>query len=45
MANGDEETQCAPPIILAPNKTRQRKLMANSKAFFPENAFEYFVSL
>src|SRR5574344_2912224 len=33
-----------PAIILAPNKTLAAQLYAEYKAFFPENAVEYFVS-
>jgi excinuclease ABC subunit B len=43
MAKIIEETQ-RPAIILAPNKTLAAQLYAEFKAFFPENAVEYFVS-
>ncbi|WP_409499926.1 excinuclease ABC subunit UvrB [Mannheimia glucosida] len=33
-----------PAMILAPNKTLAAQLYAEMKAFFPENAVEYFVS-
>ncbi len=33
-----------PTMILAPNKTLAAQLYAEMKAFFPENAVEYFVS-
>jgi excinuclease ABC subunit B len=33
-----------PALILAPNKTLAAQLYAEFKAFFPENAVEYFVS-
>lgn len=33
-----------PALILAPNKTLAAQLYAEYKAFFPENAVEYFVS-
>ena len=33
-----------PALILAPNKTLAAQLYAEMKAFFPENAVEYFVS-
>ena len=43
MAKVIEETQ-RPAIILAPNKTLAAQLYGEFKAFFPENAVEYFVS-
>ena len=43
MANIIERTQ-RPTIILAPNKTLAAQLYGEMKAFFPENAVEYFVS-
>src|SRR5579871_619235 len=43
MAKVIEETQ-KPTLILAPNKTLAAQLYAEFKAFFPENAVEYFVS-
>ncbi|MBB5514348.1 excinuclease ABC subunit B [Rubricella aquisinus] len=43
MAKIIEETQ-RPAIILAPNKTLAAQLYGEFKAFFPENAVEYFVS-
>ena len=33
-----------PAMLLAPNKTLAAQLYAEMKAFFPENAVEYFVS-
>jgi excinuclease ABC subunit B len=33
-----------PSLILAPNKTLAAQLYAEMKAFFPDNAVEYFVS-
>ncbi|WP_366554664.1 excinuclease ABC subunit UvrB [Aquibaculum sediminis] len=33
-----------PTLVLAPNKTLAAQLYAEMKAFFPENAVEYFVS-
>ena len=33
-----------PALILAPNKTLAAQLYGEMKAFFPENAVEYFVS-
>jgi excinuclease ABC subunit B len=33
-----------PALILAPNKTLAAQLYAEMKGFFPENAWEYFVS-
>ncbi len=38
------ETVQRPALILAPNKTLAAQLYAEMKAFFPENAVEYFVS-
>jgi excinuclease ABC subunit B len=43
MARVIEETQ-RPAIILAPNKTLAAQLYGEFKAFFPDNAVEYFVS-
>src|SRR5574337_1706907 len=43
MANVIAETQ-RPALILAPNKTLAAQLYGEFKAFFPENAVEYFVS-
>jgi excinuclease ABC subunit B len=43
MANVIERTQ-KPAIILAHNKTLAAQLYQEFKAFFPENAVEYFVS-
>ncbi|MEX0970011.1 MAG: excinuclease ABC subunit UvrB [Paracoccaceae bacterium] len=43
MAKIIEATQ-RPAIILAPNKTLAAQLYGEFKAFFPENAVEYFVS-
>ncbi len=43
MANIIKETGRA-ALILAPNKTLAAQLYAEFKAFFPENAVEYFVS-
>ena len=43
MAKVIEQTQ-RPAIILAPNKTLAAQLYGEFKAFFPENAVEYFVS-
>jgi excinuclease ABC subunit B len=37
-------THNRPTIILAPNKTLAAQLYGEMKAFFPENAVEYFVS-
>jgi len=33
-----------PALIMAPNKTLAAQLFGEFKAFFPENAIEYFVS-
>ncbi|MGC8474515.1 MAG: DEAD/DEAH box helicase family protein, partial [Candidatus Dormibacteria bacterium] len=33
-----------PALVLSPNKTLAAQLWAEFKAFFPENAVEYFVS-
>jgi excinuclease ABC subunit B len=33
-----------PALIMAPNKTLAAQLYGEMKAFFPENAVEYFVS-
>ncbi len=38
------ETLQRPALILAPNKTLAAQLYAEFKAFFPDNAVEYFVS-
>jgi excinuclease ABC subunit B len=43
MAKVIEATQ-RPALILAPNKTLAAQLYSEMKAFFPENAVEYFVS-
>jgi excinuclease ABC subunit B len=43
MAKIIEETQ-RPALILAPNKTLAAQLYSEFKAFFPENAVEFFVS-
>ncbi|HVW74929.1 MAG TPA: excinuclease ABC subunit UvrB, partial [Rhizomicrobium sp.] len=43
MAKIIEATQ-RPALILAPNKTLAAQLYSEFKAFFPENAVEYFVS-
>ena len=43
IARTIEETQ-RPAIILAPNKTLAAQLYGEFKAFFPDNAVEYFVS-
>lgn len=43
MAHLIEATQ-RPALILAPNKTLAAQLYSEMKAFFPENAVEYFVS-
>ncbi len=43
MANIIERTQ-RPALILAPNKTLAAQLYGEFKAFFPDNAVEYFVS-
>ena len=43
MAHLIERTQ-RPALILAPNKTLAAQLYGEMKAFFPENAVEYFVS-
>ena len=43
MAMVIEKTQ-RPAIILAPNKTLAAQLYGEFKAFFPDNAVEYFVS-
>ncbi len=43
MANVIAKTN-RPALILAPNKTLAAQLYAEFKAFFPENAVEYFVS-
>ena len=38
------ETKNRPALILAPNKTLAAQLYGEMKAFFPDNAVEYFVS-
>jgi excinuclease ABC subunit B len=43
MAKIIEQTQ-RPALILAPNKTLAAQLYSEFKAFFPENAVEFFVS-
>lgn len=43
MANVVEKLQ-RPTIVLAPNKTLAAQLYGEFKAFFPDNAVEYFVS-
>ncbi len=43
MAHVIQATQ-RPALILAPNKTLAAQLYGEMKAFFPENAVEYFVS-
>ncbi len=43
MAKVIEATQ-RPALVLAPNKTLAAQLYAEFKAFFPDNAVEYFVS-
>lgn len=43
MANVIQNTQ-RPAMILAPNKTLAAQLYGEMKAFFPDNAVEYFVS-
>ena len=43
MAKIIEQTQ-RPALILAPNKTLAAQLYGEFKAFFPDNAVEYFVS-
>lgn len=43
MANVIQAVQ-RPAIVLAPNKTLAAQLYAEMKAFFPNNAVEYFVS-
>ncbi|HBS20914.1 MULTISPECIES: excinuclease ABC subunit UvrB [Thalassospira] len=43
MANIIAKTQ-RPALVLAPNKTLAAQLYSEMKAFFPENAVEYFVS-
>ena len=43
MAKVIEEVQ-KPTLILAPNKTLAAQLYGEMKAFFPDNAVEYFVS-
>ena len=43
MANIIEQTQ-RPTLVIAPNKTLAAQLAAEFKAFFPDNAVEFFVS-
>ncbi|MGX5174213.1 excinuclease ABC subunit UvrB [Aliikangiella sp. IMCC44653] len=43
IANVIQRTQ-RPAIVLAPNKTLAAQLYGEMKAFFPDNAVEYFVS-
>ena len=43
MAKVIEETQ-RPALVLAPNKTLAAQLYGEFRAFFPDNAVEYFVS-
>ncbi|MEN1727865.1 MAG: DEAD/DEAH box helicase family protein, partial [Pseudomonadota bacterium] len=43
MANVIERVQ-RPAIVMAPNKTLAAQLYGEFKAFFPDNAVEYFVS-
>jgi excinuclease ABC subunit B len=43
LANVIEKTQ-KPSLIMAPNKTLAAQLYSEMKAFFPNNAVEYFVS-
>ena len=43
MAHVIEQTQ-RPTLIMAPNKTLAAQLYEEMKAFFPDNAVEYFVS-
>jgi len=43
MANVIQQVQ-RPALIMAPNKTLAAQLYGEMKAFFPENAVEYFVS-
>ncbi|MFD2189912.1 excinuclease ABC subunit UvrB [Pistricoccus aurantiacus] len=43
MANVVEQVQ-RPTIVMAPNKTLAAQLYGEFKAFFPDNAVEYFVS-
>ncbi len=43
MAQVIQETQ-RPALVLAPNKTLAAQLYGEMKAFFPDNAVEYFVS-
>ncbi|MGO2133602.1 MAG: excinuclease ABC subunit UvrB [Halomonas sp.] len=43
MANVVEKMQ-RPTIVMAPNKTLAAQLYGEFKAFFPDNAIEYFVS-
>ncbi|MEX2451882.1 MAG: DEAD/DEAH box helicase family protein, partial [Rhodospirillales bacterium] len=38
------EQQQRPTLVLAPNKTLAAQLYGEMKAFFPDNAVEYFVS-
>lgn len=43
IANVIDKLSC-PALILSPNKTLAAQMHAEMKAFFPENAVEYFVS-
>ncbi|MFW6341313.1 MAG: DEAD/DEAH box helicase family protein, partial [Wenzhouxiangella sp.] len=43
MANIVERVQ-RPALVMAPNKTLAAQLYGEFKAFFPDNAVEYFVS-
>ena len=43
IANVIEQTQ-RPTVLMAPNKTLAAQLYGEMKAFFPNNAVEYFVS-
>ncbi|MFU8830718.1 MAG: DEAD/DEAH box helicase family protein, partial [Wenzhouxiangella sp.] len=43
MANVIERVQ-RPALVMAPNKTLAAQLYGEFKAFFPDNAVEYFVS-
>ncbi len=43
IANVVQAVQC-PTLVLAPNKTLAAQLYGEFKAFFPDNAVEYFVS-
>ena len=41
---GDRAASSGRPLVLAPNKTLAAQLYSEMKAFFPDNAVEYFVS-